>query len=86
LWAGGHYLTHSTSRAAALMLPGVRRFASPIPPLVVAKSTRALGLRLLGVWFLVWSLFRFVNLSFAYDHLVLPVLGLVVGVLLLIGS
>ncbi|HKL87693.1 MAG TPA: hypothetical protein VJ884_01735 [Salinibacter sp.] len=50
------------------------------------SSTRNLGLRILGVWLLLWSLFRFVDLSFAYDHLVLPILGLVAGLLLIIGS
>ena len=52
----------------------------------MANTTRSLGLRLLGLWLLLWSLFRFVNLSFAYDHLVLPLLGLVAGILLIIGS
>ena len=54
--------------------------------LVADSSTRNLGLRILGVWLLLWALFRFVDLSFAYDHLVLPILGLVAGVLLIIGS
>jgi hypothetical protein len=53
---------------------------------VADSSTRNLGLRILGVWLLLWSLFRFVDLSFAYDHLVLPILGLVAGLLLIIGS
>jgi hypothetical protein len=52
----------------------------------VAASTRNLGLRLLGLWLLLWALFRFIDLSFAYDHLVLPILALVAGVLLIIGS
>ncbi|MFB6249514.1 MAG: hypothetical protein ABEL97_13190 [Salinibacter sp.] len=50
------------------------------------SSIRNLGLRLLGVWLLLWALFRVVDLSFAYDHLVLPLLGLVAGVLLIVGS
>lgn len=58
----------------------------PYPPAPVASSVRNLGLRLLGVWLLLWALFRFVDLSFAYDHLVLPLLGLVAGVLLIVGS
>ena len=59
----------------------------PHPPAPVASSSvRNLGLRLLGVWLLLWALFRFVDLSFAYDHLVLPLLGLVAGVLLIVGS
>lgn len=56
------------------------------PPSVADSSIRNLGLRLLGVWLLLWVLFRVVDLSFAYDHLVLPLLGLVAGVLLIIGS
>lgn len=55
-------------------------------PPVASSSIRNLGLRLLGVWLLLWALFRFVDLSFAYDHLVLPLLGLVAGVLLIVGS
>lgn len=43
-------------------------------------------MRLLGIWLLLWALFRFVNLSFAYDHLVLPIIALVAGVLLIIGN
>jgi len=50
------------------------------------SSIRKLGLRILGVWLMLWALFRFVDLSFAYDHLVLPLLGLIAGVLLLVGS
>ena len=56
------------------------------PPSVADSSIRNLGLRLLGVWLLLWALFRFVDLTFAYDHLVLPLLGLVAGVLLIVGS
>jgi len=50
------------------------------------SSIRNLGLRILGVWLSLWALFRFVDLSFAYDHLVLPLLGLIAGVLLIVGS
>jgi hypothetical protein len=52
----------------------------------VANTTRSLGLRFLGLWLLLWSLFRFIDLTFAYDHLVLPILALVAGVLLIVGS
>lgn len=69
-----------SSRATAHSQP------QPRPPLVADSSTRNLGLRILGVWLLLWALFRFVDLSFAYDHLVLPILGLVAGLLLIIGS
>ena len=69
-----------SSRANAYSQP------QPHLPLVADSSTRNLGLRILGVWLLLWSLFRFVNLSFAYDHLVLPILALVAGILLIIGS
>lgn len=65
------------------------RRSQSLPPTAsnpVANTTRSLGLRLLGLWLLLWSLFRFVDLSFAYDHLVLPLLGLVAGILLIIGS
>ena len=60
--------------------------AQPPPSPVADSSTRNLGLRLLGLWLLLWALFRFVDLSFAYDHLVLPLLALVAGILLIIGS
>ena len=69
-----------SSRASAYSQPQSH------PRLVADSSTRNLGLRILGVWLLLWALFRFVDLSFAYDHLVLPILGLVAGLLLIIGS
>jgi hypothetical protein len=57
-----------------------------LPAPMADSSIRNLGLRILGVWLSLWALFRFVDLSFAYDHLVLPLLGLVAGVLLIVGS
>lgn len=69
------------SLRACALLPTTTRFSS-----VADSSIRNLGLRLLGVWLLLWALFRFVDLTFAYDHLVLPLLGLVAGVLLIVGS
>lgn len=52
----------------------------------MAKTTQNVGLRLLGLWLLLYALVNLFGLSFPYQGLVLAVLALVAGVLLIVGS
>jgi hypothetical protein len=52
----------------------------------VSSSTRSLGLKILGVWLILFGLIDMLDLSFAYDGLIMAVLALVAGVVLLIGG
>lgn len=57
-----------------------------IPQRIVAKTTQNVGLRLLGLWLLLYALVDLFALSFPYQSLILTVLALVAGVLLIVGS
>ncbi len=52
----------------------------------MASSTRSLGLKLLGVWLVLYGLIDLLDLSFAYSGLIMAVLAIVAGVILLIGG
>jgi len=52
----------------------------------MASSTRSLGLRLLGVWLVLYGLIDLLDLSFAYDGLIMAVLAITAGVILLVGG
>lgn len=52
----------------------------------MAKTTQNVGLRLLGLWLLLYALVDLFALSFPYQSLILSLLALVAGVLLIIGS
>lgn len=52
----------------------------------MASSTRSLGLKFLGVWLVLFGLIDLLDLSFAYDGLIMAILAIVAGVILLIGG
>ena len=70
-------------------MPSRRAPPSTLPSsytLHMSSSTRSLGLKILGVWLILYGLIDLLGLSFAYDGLIMAVLALVAGVILLIGG
>jgi hypothetical protein len=52
----------------------------------VASVASNLGLKLLGVWLILYGLFDLFALSFRYDSLLMAILALVAGILIIIDS
>lgn len=52
----------------------------------MSSSTRSLGLKIAGAWFVLYGLIDLLELSFQYDSLIMAVLALVAGVVLIIGG
>jgi hypothetical protein len=61
-------------------------FCAPTVTCLVASIASNLGLKLLGVWLILYGLFDLFELSFRYDSLLMAILALVAGILIIIDS
>lgn len=48
-------------------------------------SKHSLGVKLLGIFLILYGLIQLLSLSFVYMHVILGVLALIAGILLLVG-